>query len=154
MLFRSLSANIKDYNRNLLKNIDGTHFFRFDDLVARLGGNHVGGKKIMLIDPEFKMESVYKAHMDEELKQALEKGTWQERDPFYAHATLLARKHLGVTIRAIVNQFDDDIEGTGRADYVKSMKLFVATGFGVQTVAQLLGFLFVYGYQQIGRAHV
>ena len=139
-----LRANVRRYNPNWLNGIDGTHFFRFDDIVARLGGNHVGGKKIMLIDPEKKMESVLNAHMKEELEQALVYGRWQEKDPIYAIATKESREYFGNTIAGLVNLFDPSIEGLGLREYLLSR---LQSGNGTNTIvlaAELGAFLGTY----------
>ncbi|MFO0037420.1 MAG: calcium-binding protein [Synechococcaceae cyanobacterium] len=107
-----LTANLPRYDQRMLTGIDGTHFYRFDDLVARLGGNHVGGKKIMLIDPEGKMESILNAHMLKELKDALLQGSWKEQDPKYAIATRYTREFLGNAVGGLVGLLssNEDLE--------------------------------------------
>lgn len=144
-----LTANEKKYDPKLLAGIDGTHFYRHDDLVARLGGNHVGGKKIMLLDPEIKMEPALAAHMKPELAQALEKGMAIEKEPLYAFATRYTRGFLGSALSGLINLFDRDIEGQGILKLTRSI-LQAAIGHGIKIAAIEAGaFLWQYLVQRI-----
>ena len=144
-----LTANEKRYDPTWLNGIDGTHFFRHDDLVARLGGNHVGGKKIMLLDPEIKMEAALAAHMKEELQQALLHGVSVEKDPLYAFATRYTREYLGTALAGIINLADPNIEGLGIANLTRTI-LHATLGKGSIVAAVEVGaFLWQYLVQRI-----
>ena len=144
-----LTANEGNYNPSWLNGIDGTHFFRHDDLVARLGGNHVGGKKIMLLDPEVKMESALNAHMKPELEQALLHGVSLERDPLYAYATRYTREFLGTALAGLINMADPTIEGTGIINLTRTV-IHATIGHGLKVAAVELGaFLWQYLVQRI-----
>lgn len=144
-----LTAHERKYDPKLLAGINGTHFYRHDDLVARLGGNHVGGKKIMLLDPDIRMEPALAAHMKPELAQALEKGVAIEKDPLYAFATRKTRRFLGTALAGLINLGDPDIAGTGIADLTRTL-LHATIGGGVPIAAVELGaFLWQYLVQRI-----
>jgi Ca2+-binding RTX toxin-like protein len=144
-----LTANERRYNPNWLNGIDGTHFYRHDDIVARLGGNHVGGKKIMLLDPEIKMEAALAAHMKPELEQALLHGVSVEKDPLYAFATRYTREFLGTALAGIINLADHDIEGLGIINLTRTV-LHATLGQGAVVAAVEAGaFLWQYFVQRI-----
>lgn len=144
-----LAANERGYDPKLLAGIDGNHFYRHDDLVARLGGDHVGGRKIMLLDPEIKMESAYAAHMKEELVQGLEKGISIEKDPMYAFATRYSREFLGTALAGVVNLLDPKIEGMGIVNLTRTI-VHATIGQGIKVAAVEVGvFLWQYLVQRI-----
>jgi Ca2+-binding RTX toxin-like protein len=144
-----LTANERRYNPTWLNGIDGTHFFRHDDLVARLGGNHVGGKKIMLLDPEIKMEAALAAHMKEELQQALVHGVSVEKDPLYAFASRYTREYLGTALAGIINLADPNIEGLGIVNLTRTL-VHATLGKGSIIAAVEVGaFLWQYLVQRI-----
>lgn len=144
-----LTANERRYNPTWLNGIDGTHFYRHDDIVARLGGNHVGGKKIMLLDPEIKMEAALAAHMKPELEQALLHGVSIEKDPLYAFATRYTREFLGTALAGIINLADPNIEGLGITNLTRTI-LHATIGQGTILAAVEVGaFLWQYFVQRI-----
>jgi Ca2+-binding RTX toxin-like protein len=133
-----LSKNVNSFNPSLLEGIDGTHFFRFDDIVARLGGSHIGGRKIMLVDPEGKMEWFLPAHMMEETEEGLLYGKRIESAPNYVLASSSTRALLGPLSAFLINFFDPRIEGLGTGELIKSIPAVVANIIYMPALAEIL----------------
>jgi Ca2+-binding RTX toxin-like protein len=73
----------EQYDASIAARINARHYYRGDDLVARLGMGHVGGVSLRLSDPEGKIEGVLAAHMKEELKLSLQAGKIRPIKPNY-----------------------------------------------------------------------
>lgn len=71
------------YDPSVAAGLTARHYYRFDDLVARLGRGHVGGEMLRLNDPEGLMARVFDAHMDQELRESLQAGAIAKADPWY-----------------------------------------------------------------------
>ena len=68
-------SQFRSYNPAVAATINGTHYYRGDDIVARLGNGHVGGVSLRLLDPERQIATVVDAHMKQELAEGLDYGT-------------------------------------------------------------------------------
>ena len=132
-----LSENIADYDSRVLRGIEGTHYFRFDDVVARLGGNHLGGKKIMLFDRVGRMEFFLSAHMDAELEEGLLYGRRVERNPDYIYASESSRQYLGGLMSFLVSGIDSTIENKGWSDIGQTYLAWLRTGMGIRLAFEL-----------------
>ena len=75
----------RTYNPAMAATINGTHYYRGDDIVARLGNGHVGGVSLRLLDPEHQIATVVDAHMKQELVEGLDYGTGYVKEPDYFH---------------------------------------------------------------------
>ncbi|MFZ0407717.1 MAG: calcium-binding protein [Cyanobium sp.] len=73
----------RNYDATKVSNLQATHYYRHDDLVARLGRGHVGGNFLKLLDPLQEIADPVAAHMKEELLQGLETGTGIFKPPSY-----------------------------------------------------------------------
>lgn len=133
-----LSENIVDYDSRVFRGIEGTHYFRFDDLVARLGGNHLGGKKIMLIDRVGRMEFFLSAHMEGELEEGLLYGKRVERNPSYIYASESSRQYLGGLMSFLVNGIDPTIEDKSLAENGQTYLAWLRNGIGIRLVLEFL----------------
>lgn len=71
------------YDPSIVNELRALHFFHSDDIVARFGKGHVGGKMVRLHDPTGQLSNLHDAHMQPELSQALEKGEHFYNDPWY-----------------------------------------------------------------------
>ncbi|MEI8251805.1 MAG: calcium-binding protein [Synechococcus sp. ELA057] len=72
-----------DFDPSRVANLEARHFFRSDDLVARLGMGHVGGTTLRMRDPEGQLAGFLSAHMKQELSQSLQAGSWSAGTPWY-----------------------------------------------------------------------
>ena len=76
-------SQFRSYNPAVAATINGTHYYRGDDIVARLGNGHVGGVSLRLLDPERQIATVVDAHMKQELAEGLDYGTGHFTEPDY-----------------------------------------------------------------------
>lgn len=74
---------MQEYQPSIADQIEARHYYRGDDLVARLGVGHVGGVSLRLSDPAGRIEGLLAAHMKEELQQSLQAGKIQQVRPNY-----------------------------------------------------------------------
>ena len=87
----TFDANLLD-NRGVLS----THYFRFDDLVSRLGNGHVGGQTVMLGRDEVNtFADILTAHMEEGLREGLLRFRPSEVSPVYINLNDDAQKVSG-----------------------------------------------------------
>lgn len=83
------------YDPAVVDGLEARHFYRFDDVVARLGKGHVGGKMLRLHDPENRVSGILDAHMKEEITQSLEAGDLSLNDPRYFQINNYSQKVIG-----------------------------------------------------------
>lgn len=71
------------YDPTIAAGVKATHYFREDDLVARIGKGHVGGELLRLEDPAGLTTGIIPAHMKEEISESLRAGTITSALPSY-----------------------------------------------------------------------
>ncbi|MEP9376638.1 hypothetical protein ABLE91_08000 [Aquabacter sp. CN5-332] len=70
------------YDNSSLSQFDGYHYIHIKDFVGRLGGDHVGGRTVMLSSLGNERLSLIEAHGIAALKQSLEQGTHEGRPDY------------------------------------------------------------------------
>ncbi|MFN9619831.1 MAG: calcium-binding protein [Synechococcaceae cyanobacterium] len=131
-----LSENIESYDPGIMTGIEGSHFFRFDDLVARLGGDHIGGRKMMLLDHEGKKAFFINAHMKEELEESLLYGRIIAQSPEYIYASQSSRGILGGMLASLVNGLDPNIAGNGSLELIEGLEALARNGMGIRLLLE------------------
>lgn len=71
------------YDPTVMNGVNARHYYRFDDVVARLGKGHVGGEMLRLDDPEGDVAGIVAAHLRGELSQSLQAGSITKASPKY-----------------------------------------------------------------------
>jgi Ca2+-binding RTX toxin-like protein len=97
------------YDPSAMDGIEGTHFYRWDDLIPRFGGAHLGGKAVRLIDPARILENPRAAHTKEALLEGLLHGEHNQLTPKYFPASEISRQFLGGLLGLIVSRVEADI---------------------------------------------
>ena len=88
----------QEYDAEIAARIVARHYYRADDLVARLGVGHVGGVSLRLGDPSGQIESLLEAHGKEELLQSLLAGRIRQARPNYYQITDQSQQAMGAIL--------------------------------------------------------
>lgn len=86
------------YDPEVAALIQARHYYRADDLVARLGMGHVGGISLRLDDPSGQIEPLLEAHGKEELLQSLRAGRLREARPNYYSISDQSQQAVGAIL--------------------------------------------------------
>jgi|694.fasta_scaffold01069_41 Ca2+-binding RTX toxin-like protein len=103
----------RQFNAAHMNGIEANHYFRIDDLVAKLGGSHVGGKTIALYPPTTKFAGIKEAHSIEAISESLNNDHMREGKPNYHNFTKVSREYVGTILASLLETTDPEIEGNG-----------------------------------------
>ncbi len=104
----------RDFDPSVMKGVNATHYYRYDDLVSRLGEGHVGGITMMLQDAQGIFEHILSAHGYDELKEGLRLGG-KEWSPSYIEISDVGQAIAGNVLDGILKISDGEYgQGLGR----------------------------------------
>jgi Ca2+-binding RTX toxin-like protein len=103
----------REFNASHMNDIEAIHYYRVDDIVAKLGGSHVGGKTIALYPPSMKFDDIKKAHSIEALLESLNNDHTKEAKPSYHQFSKISRAYVGALLTSLQKTSDPEIEGNG-----------------------------------------
>lgn len=129
------------YDARIMAGINARHYYRFDDIVARLGKGHVGGEMLRLDDPEGRIAGVLDAHMQAELNQSLTAGTITKTSPKYLDLYDISQIVAGELAMGILKLFEEGKAHEG-AMQILAAALTLPMGtifFLAEDLGQLLG---------------
>ena len=101
------------YDPTVMHGVQASHYYRFDDIVARLGRGHVGGEMLRLEDPEGRIAGVLDAHMQGELVQSLKAGKITKASPNYLDLHDISQMVAGELAMGLLKLFKEGEQFAG-----------------------------------------